>query len=238
MGVSELALQSGDRIAVVGRSGSGKSTFLKMLAGLVRFEGQPISVTIENGKTELLSFSDRVDSRRLRTCGVQIAYVPQQLGLWSTMSVRDNITLPIRRLRGYSEKQAMEMCRGILVELGLIDKIEERPFRLSGGEQQRIAIARAALCEPELVLLDEITSALDPSTTGEVLGLLSRVFPERSTVIFVTHQFGFARRYASQILMFERQTSLGASSISAIDDGTAPEALLRLVSDSQKFYSW
>jgi polar amino acid transport system ATP-binding protein len=236
--VEPLELQAGERVAVVGRSGSGKSTFLKMLAGLVQFDGQPISISGGLDEGETLQFSRLIDPRRLRRAGIQIAYVPQQLGLWFNMSVRDNITLPARRLLGHSEEQAEDECRRILDRLGLSQKINSRPIQLSGGEQQRVAIARAALCNPNIVLLDEITSALDPSTTGEILKLLPNVFSPESIVAFVTHQFGFARQFASQVIFFENGFSAGKTSMDKIQKGTAEKGLQTLVNDSKLFYSW
>lgn len=236
--IDGLDLRSGERIAVIGRSGSGKSTFLKLLSGLVPFNGQPISFFNAGEVSRKIEFTDRVEPQRLRTIDIQIAYVPQQLGLWSHLSILENITLPARRLRGLDEHIAEARCRVILTELGLIDKIHDRPSQLSGGEQQRIAIARAALCSPQLILLDEITSALDPTTTGEILSLLPKLFPENSTVIFVTHQYGFARQFATHALFFERGTCVTKVTPADIDNGTADQGLLALVSDSKRFYSW
>jgi polar amino acid transport system ATP-binding protein len=238
LAVEKFRLESGNRVAVVGRSGSGKSTFLKLLAGLVGFDGEAVSFQNDVSNSSPIVFSRRVDAQSLRAHGIQVAYVPQQLGLWSHMSILENVTLPARRLTGLDKKEAVRRCHEILTDLGLASKINDRPSQLSGGEQQRVAIARAALCSPQLILLDEITSALDPSTTGEILGLLPKLFPNNATIIFVTHQYGFARQFATCVLFFEGGRYIAKARTEDIDGGTAHEGLLRLVSDSKRFYSW
>lgn len=238
--VHGLDIGMGERIAVVGRSGSGKTTFLKMLAGLVPFDGEPI--TFRNTETtdcdSVSSFTKCVEPRLLRNRGIQIAYVPQQLGLWSQLSILSNVTLPALRAADVPLEEAERKCRAILSELGLLHKLRDRPSQLSGGEQQRVAIARAALCAPQLILLDEITSALDPTTTGEILGLLPRLFPSSATIIFVTHQFGFAREFATHVAFFSEGHYITKVPRLDIDSGVANKVLLSLVEDSKKFYSW
>ena len=238
MTVDRLKLQCGDRLAVVGRSGSGKSTFIKMLAGLMPFEGPAICVENQKNFAQEIAFSGQIDGRRLRAAGLQIAYVPQQLGLWFNMSVGENIALPAQRLLGYSKMQATDECKGLLTKLGLASKLNDRPSQLSGGEQQRVAIARAAICKPDIVLLDEITSALDPSTTAEILGLLPEMFDKKSAIVFVTHQFGFARQFANHVLFFENGVGAEKLSVNEAIDKAANEGLKKLILDSKRFYSW
>lgn len=238
LSIEGLDLKGGERLAVVGRSGSGKSTFLKLIAGLVSFNGKPVTFQANGATSTYAEFTNRVEPRTLRTKGIQIAYVPQQLGLWSHLSILDNVTLPARRLKGLSKKEAEQRCKTVLSELGLLGKMYNRPAQLSGGEQQRIAIARAALCAPELILLDEITSALDPTTTGEILDLLPRLFSRDATFVFVTHQFGFARQFATHVALFSDGRYAGKAEAKQIDRGAADNTLLRLVSDSKRFYSW
>jgi polar amino acid transport system ATP-binding protein len=235
--VKDFVVAPGERVAIVGRSGSGKTTLLKLIAGLVVFEGS-VSFRNMDGSLRSLAFTGRVDARLLRTIGFQLAYVPQHLGLWSHLDISDNITLPARRLTGLTGEEADHRCRRILTELGLIDKIHNRPSQLSGGEQQRIAIARASLCSPQLILLDEITSALDPTTTGEILSLLPKFFSKDATVIFVTHQYGFARQFATHVGFILEGRFITKVTTGMVDSGMGDPNLMQLVFDSKKFYSW
>ncbi len=237
MSIARLELDAAARVAVVGRSGSGKTTFLKLLAGLVQFGGGPLTFC-DSRSSRTVNFVGRVEARKLRSIGLQTAYVPQQLGLWSHMTILDNVTLPARRLTGLGQQDSESRCREILSQLGLIHKINDRPSQLSGGEQQRIAIARAVLCRPNLILLDEITSALDPSTTGEILGLLPRLFADDATLIFVTHEYGFAKQFATHVLFFDQGEYIANVTTGQIDQAVADKRLMRLVEDSKRFYSW
>ncbi|MFI8593911.1 amino acid ABC transporter ATP-binding protein [Microbacterium sp. NPDC078428] len=192
-GVS-LDLSAHDVVAVIGASGSGKSTLLRCL-GLLE--------PIDDGRI-LLAGSDisdpRVDANRVRA---RLGVVFQSYNLFPHLTVLGNVTLASRVVR--REKRADAEARGlaILERVGLADKAREHPDRLSGGQQQRVAIARAIATDPELLLLDEITSALDPELVGEVLELVRTLAEEGTTILMATHEMGFARDVAHRVLFLD-----------------------------------
>ena len=120
------------------------------------------------------------------------------------MSVIDNVTLAARKVHGWSPEEAAERGMSLLERIGLASKAREFPDRLSGGQQQRVAIVRALATNPELLLLDEITSALDPMLVGEVLDLVREVKNTGSTILMATHEIGFARQVADRVVFLER----------------------------------
>lgn len=178
-------------VVLIGASGSGKSTLLKTANLLER---------IDDGQI-LLSGTDisdpRVDADAVRA---RIGVVFQHYNLFPHLSVLDNITLGLRRVHRVSRSEAEEKGRGLLRRIGLADRARDFPDRLSGGQQQRVAIARAIATDPELLLLDEITSALDPQLVGEVLDLVQELKATGSTILMATHEIGFARRVADRVV--------------------------------------
>ena len=192
-GVS-LDLSAHDVVAVIGASGSGKSTLLRCL-GLLE--------PIDDGRI-LLAGSDisdpRVDANGVRA---RLGVVFQSYNLFPHLTVLGNVTLASRVV--HREKRADAEARGlaILERVGLADKAREHPDRLSGGQQQRVAIARAIATDPELLLLDEITSALDPELVGEVLGLVRTLAEEGTTILMATHEMAFARDVAHRVLFLD-----------------------------------
>ena len=186
-----LAVARGEIIAVIGRSGSGKSTMLRCINGLEPIQGGRIlfdGVLVNDPKTDL---------RALRQ---QVGIVFQSYNLFPHLSVEKNITLAPRIVRRMPEPQARELAREVLRKVGLEEKIAAYPDQLSGGQQQRVAIARSLAMRPQLMLFDEITSALDPELTGEVLRVLEGMAREGMTMILVTHEIGFAKRVASRVV--------------------------------------
>jgi polar amino acid transport system ATP-binding protein len=181
-------------VCLVGASGSGKSTLLRCLnllervdEGTIVIDGEPIT----NGQ---------VDVNVLRR---KIGIVFQAFNLFPHMTVMQNITLAPRKARGLSKDEADTAARDLLQRIGLADKADEFPDRLSGGQQQRVAIARALAMNPTLMLLDEITSALDPQLVGEVLNLVRQLADTGMTMILATHEMGFAREVADKVCFLD-----------------------------------
>ena len=182
-------------VCLIGASGSGKSTLLRCLNLLERVEEGEIVIdgqTITNG---------RVDVNALRR---KIGIVFQAYNLFPHMTVLENITLAPMRVRNVSRRDARESAREMLARIGLDDKADEFPDRLSGGQQQRVAIARALAMEPKLMLLDEITSALDPQLVSDVLNLVRELAESGMTMIVATHEMSFAREVADKVCFLDQ----------------------------------
>jgi polar amino acid transport system ATP-binding protein len=181
-------------VCLIGASGSGKSTLLRCInlleqvdEGTIVVDGQPITGT-------------KVDVNRLRQ---KIGIVFQAYNLFPHMTVLQNVTLAPRKALGIKREQAEDHARALLRQIGLVDKADEFPDRLSGGQQQRVAIVRALATGPKLMLLDEITSALDPQLIGEVLELVRELAQAGMTMIVATHEMGFAREVANKVCFLD-----------------------------------
>jgi polar amino acid transport system ATP-binding protein len=182
-------------VCLIGASGSGKSTLLRCINLLEPVDEGTISVdgqTITNGDVDVN------DIRR------KIGIVFQAFNLFPHMTVVQNITLAPRKTRGRSKRQAEASARELLKRIGLEDKANEYPDRLSGGQQQRVAIARALAMDPKLMLLDEITSALDPQLVAEVLNLVRGLTEVGMTMIIATHEMGFAKEIANKVCFLDQ----------------------------------
>jgi polar amino acid transport system ATP-binding protein len=185
-----VSVEEHDVVSIIGPSGSGKSTLLRCINGLE---------TIDHG--EILIHGDRitgagVDVNALRR---DIGIVFQGYNLFPHMSVLGNVTLaPIKVLK-LSKEAAEERAMTLLARFGLADKAKEYPDRLSGGQQQRAAIVRALAMDPMVLLLDEITSALDPELVSEVLGIVRNLADEGMTMLLATHEMGFAREVSTKV---------------------------------------
>ena len=187
----DLSVAQHEVVVLIGASGSGKSTLLKSVNLLER---------IDDGQI-LLSGTDisdpRVDVDRVRA---RIGVVFQHYNLFPHMRVLDNVTLAARQVLRTSRGDAERTGLALLDRIGLAEKAREYPDRLSGGQQQRVAIARAIATDPELLLLDEITSALDPQLVGEVLDLVRDLKAQGATIVMATHEMSFARRVADRVV--------------------------------------
>jgi len=187
----DLEIHRHQVVVVIGASGSGKSTLLKSVNLLERIDDGQIFLKGED-------ISDpRIDVDKTRA---RIGVVFQQFNLFPHLSVLDNVTLASRKVHGIPRREAEATARQWLERIGLIDKVAEFPDRLSGGQQQRVAIVRAIASNPELLLLDEITSALDPQLVGEVLDLVAELKAAGSTILMTTHEMQFARKVADQVI--------------------------------------
>jgi polar amino acid transport system ATP-binding protein len=181
-------------VCLIGASGSGKSTLLRCINLLEPVDEGTISVdgeTITNGE---------VDVNQVRR---KIGIVFQAFNLFPHMTVLHNVTLAPRKSLGLSKKEAENRARELLKRIGLEEKADEYPDRLSGGQQQRVAIARALAMQPRLMLLDEITSALDPQLIAEVLNLVRELAESGMTMIIATHEMGFARDVADKVCFLD-----------------------------------
>jgi polar amino acid transport system ATP-binding protein len=190
----DLKVAPHEVVCLIGASGSGKSTLLKCVnlvepidAGRVVVEGEEIT-------------AQSVDANRIRR---RIGIVYQAFNLFPHMTVLRNVTLAPREALGTSRAEAEKNAGDLLERFGLLDKRDEYPDRLSGGQQQRVAIVRALAMHPHLMLLDEVTSALDPELVAEVLAVIRELAREGMTMLIATHEMSFARDIADRVCFLE-----------------------------------
>lgn len=202
-GVS-LQVKKGQVIAIIGPSGSGKSTFLRCLnrletidSGTIEIEGE---IMVQNNAGGKAMYSSEDTIFRLRQ---KMGMVFQNFNLFPHKSVLDNLTLAPIMVNKAEPARAEETARNLLAKVGLSEKANNYPFELSGGQQQRVAIARALAMNPDIMCFDEPTSALDPELTGEVLQVMKDLAAEDMTMIVVTHEIGFAREVADQVIFMD-----------------------------------
>jgi len=181
-------------VCLIGASGSGKSTLLRCINRLERVEEGEIAVDGD------LVTDDKVDVNALRK---KVGIVFQAYNLFPHMTVLQNVTLAPRKAGGFTRNGAEGHARALLHRIGLEAKADEYPDRLSGGQQQRVAIVRALAMGPKVLLLDEITSALDPQLVSEVLGLVRELAESGMTMVVATHEMGFAREVADKVCFLD-----------------------------------
>ncbi len=194
-----LEVRPGERIAIIGGSGSGKSTFLRCLnfmelptGGRVELDGTAIGE--ERGDTVRYREKQLIDVRR------RVGMVFQQFNLFPHMTALGNVMEGLVTVDRMPKAEARARASEELYRVGLGDKLDVYPARLSGGQQQRVAIARALAMRPEVLLFDEPTSSLDPELVGEVLRTIRKLADEGNTMLLVTHELGFAYRFATRVL--------------------------------------
>ncbi|MFJ1292462.1 amino acid ABC transporter ATP-binding protein [Paracoccus yeei] len=185
-GVS-MSVDAGQVVAIIGRSGSGKSTMLRCINGLEAFQSG--SITAAGHKVTQ-------DAAGLRALRKDVGIVFQSYNLFPHLTVGENIMLSPRITQGVSRADAEVLARKVLDRVGLGEKFDVYPEMLSGGQQQRVAIARSLAMRPKVMLFDEVTSALDPELTGEVLLVMEELAREGMTMLLVTHEMNFARSVA------------------------------------------
>jgi len=185
-----LDINTGEVVSIIGASGSGKTTLLRCINLLETLDSGSILLD-ENDITAV-----GLDANPVRR---RIGIVFQSFNLFPHMSIRRNITLALTEVLKKSADEANETASSLLARLGLADKIDSYPDRLSGGQQQRVAIARALALNPEVLLLDEITSALDPELVGEVLDVVRELKGSGITLLLATHEMGFAREISDRV---------------------------------------
>ncbi len=186
----DLSLGEHEAIALIGASGSGKSTLLRCIDLLEEIDDGDIFL---DGKPITMPGQDPVPMRR------RLGLVFQAYNLFPHMRVIDNVTLGARRAQKMAAEEARAAGQKMLERFGLGDRADDYPDRLSGGQQQRVAIARALMTRPRALLLDEVTSALDPELVGEVLDLIRELKEEGMTMLIATHEMSFARDFANQV---------------------------------------
>ncbi len=190
----DLAVNTGDVICLIGSSGSGKSTLLRCLNlledvddGVILFDGTEVS-------------DPSCDRRAVRS---RMGMVFQAYNLFPHLTVLENVTLAPRKVHRVGRPEAERHARELLTRFGLADKADVHPDRLSGGQQQRVALVRALATRPALLLLDEITAALDPELVGEVLGIVRDLAAEGTTMVLATHEMTFARDVATMVCFLD-----------------------------------
>jgi polar amino acid transport system ATP-binding protein len=192
----DISVKRSEVVCIIGRSGSGKSTLLRCINGLESFEQGELSVggqALRHG-----------DAHAMRALRQKVGMVFQQFNLFPTMSAGENIMLAPKLVRKLPHAEARELAERLLKRVGLEGKFDSSPHQLSGGQQQRVAIARALAMNPEVVLCDEMTSALDPELVGEVLQVIETLANEGSTLIIVTHEMSFARKVSDRIIFMHQ----------------------------------
>jgi len=190
-----LEVFPGQIVALIGSSGSGKSTLLRcvnlieeLTDGQIFLDGEEIS-------------APGLDEDKIRA---QIGLVFQSFNLFSHLSIRENITLALRHVKKLSEAEASEIAKRWLERIGLGDRGDSYPDKISGGQQQRTAIVRAVSMDPKVLLLDEVTSALDPELVGGVLDLIRELKQNGTTILMATHELSFAREVADWVIFLEK----------------------------------
>ena len=200
----DLEVKRGEVMCMLGPSGSGKSTFLRCInhleeinAGRLSVDGELVGYRESNGKLYELRENEVARKRS------EIGMVFQQFNLFPHMTALENVALALIQVKGVPRSDARSRGQQLLQRVGLGDKLDTYPVALSGGQQQRVAIARALAMEPKLMLFDEPTSALDPELVGDVLDAMRQLARDGMTMIVVTHEMGFAREVADQVVFMD-----------------------------------
>ncbi|UGT56787.1 ectoine/hydroxyectoine ABC transporter ATP-binding protein EhuA [Nocardia asteroides] len=201
----DFSVRRGEKVTLIGPSGSGKTTILRLLMtletitdGVIWVDGEPLTHTERGGKLV------PAKEKHLRAVRTKIGMVFQQFNLFPNMTVLENITEAPVHVLGKSKAEARDRAMHLLEVVGLADKARAHPSQLSGGQQQRVAIARCCAMDPKVMLLDEVTSALDPELVGDVLDVLRTIAETTDiTMLIVTHEMRFAREVSDRVLMFD-----------------------------------
>ena len=189
-----LSVAAHEVVVLIGASGSGKSTLLRCVNGLE---------AVDAGVIILDDLDVTADDANLDAVRQRVGMVFQSFNLFPHMSVLENVTLAPRKVLGLSAQEAQSRGRDLLTRFSLGQKVDDYPDRLSGGQQQRVAIVRALAMQPELMLFDEVTSALDPELVGEVLDVIRDLKDTGMTILMATHEMGFARDIADQVCFLD-----------------------------------
>ena len=187
-------IKKGEVVVIIGPSGSGKSTFLRCLNRLEEIDSGDIIIDGVN------IYDKGVNINEVRE---EIGMVFQLFNLFPHKTVLENVTLAQQVVRKRNKKDAVDIARGLLKKVGILEKENAYPSQLSGGQQQRVAIARALAMRPKIMLFDEATSALDPEMIGEVLDVMKKLAREGMTMVVVTHEMGFAREVSDRVLFMD-----------------------------------
>ncbi|GAB1578344.1 amino acid ABC transporter ATP-binding protein [Bordetella petrii] len=192
----DLQVARSEVVCIIGKSGSGKSTLLRCINGLETFDQGEIAVGGQRVET--------ADNAALRELRQKVGMIFQQFNLFPSMTAGENIMLAPHLVRRRSRDDCRALAGRLLERVGLGGKFDAAPHQLSGGQQQRVAIARALAMEPEVLLCDEMTSALDPELVGEVLQVIEQLAREGATLIIVTHEMNFARKVSDRVVFMHQ----------------------------------
>lgn len=212
-GVS-FKVDKGQVVAIIGRSGSGKSTALRCINRLER---------INRGEIVVCNHAVHDPALDLSAMRTDVGIVFQSYNLFPHLTVEENITLAPRWVQKKSSAEARATAQRVLTQVGLADKAQSYPEQLSGGQQQRAAIARSLAMSPQVMLFDEVTSALDPELTGEVLRVMEGLAREGMTMLLVTHEMAFARQVADLIVFMHQGRVWETGSAEILDRPQTPE---------------
>jgi polar amino acid transport system ATP-binding protein len=188
-------VDKGSVVAIIGRSGSGKSTALRCIDRLE---------SVDSGQIEVCGHTITSPKLNLHQLRRDVGIVFQSYNLFPHMTVAENIMLAPRLVLKRKRAELRERAHAVLAQVGLAEKADAYPSQLSGGQQQRVAIARSLAMEPQVMLFDEVTSALDPELTGEVLRVMEKLAADGMTMILVTHEMAFARKVADEVIFMHR----------------------------------
>jgi polar amino acid transport system ATP-binding protein len=201
----DLDINRGTVVSIIGPSGSGKTTLLRCINVLETYDEGSLQVDgVEVGYSDSGNGARRPrGDRELATIRADIGMVFQMFNLFPHLTAAENVMLGLRKVRRMPRDEARAKAERWLALVGLTDKLDSLPLQLSGGQQQRVGIARAVAMDPKLLLLDEITSALDPELVGEVLAVVRKLADEGMTMIVVTHEMAFAREISDAVLFID-----------------------------------
>lgn len=198
----DLEVGRGENVAIIGPSGCGKTTLLRCLAlfeeidqGSIYLDDKSV-ITVGNSNNVKID----VDVNRYRE---RVGMVFQHLNIWPHLSILDNVILAPRIVREISKRESIDRGRDLLQKMGIADQADKLPQALSGGQLQRVALARALMMEPEVLLLDEITSALDPELVGDILDIIAELTQGGMTSFIITHEMLFASEVANRVLFLD-----------------------------------
>jgi polar amino acid transport system ATP-binding protein len=192
----DLSLEKGEIVSLIGSSGSGKSTLLRVLMGLLKPSRGDVKID-----DLAINYGSRSSLKAMRD---RMAIVFQQYNLFQNMDVLGNVTIAPTKIKKRPAAEVEAEARAILGRVGLGEKLKSYPDQLSGGQQQRVAIARALALRPEILLLDEVTAALDPELVNEVLDTVRQLAREGITMLIVSHEMGFVKEVSSRVVMMDK----------------------------------
>jgi len=227
----DLTAQTGDVISIIGTSGSGKSTFLRCInllespdAGEVHVHGELITMKRQRNGTR-----EAADPKQLQRIRSRLSMVFQSFNLWSHKTILENIIeAPIHVLKK-PKAEAIEQADALLHKVGMYERRDYYPGHISGGQQQRAAIARALAMDPEVMLFDEPTSALDPELVGEVLQVMRDLAEEGRTMLVVTHEMEFARNVSSHLMFLDEGNVEEFGRAKEVFDGPTSERMRQFI---------
>ena len=192
----DLSVQRREVVSIIGKSGSGKSTLLRCINGLEVFQAGALLVSGKPVKHD--------DAAAMRALRQEVGMVFQNFNLFPTMTAVQNVMLAPRLVKRQSHAEVQDLAEKLMERVGLQDKLDSYPHQLSGGQQQRVAIARALAMNPQVILCDEITSALDPELVGEVLQVIEKLAADGVTLLLVTHEMSFARKVSDRVVFMHQ----------------------------------